>query len=161
MARVSAGGPYESPRSIFVYFGWYEIHCTVVGFGRSLLQRAYSKFPVMKHPFNLIGGYVFFSESKHFLCFLAQQNFFRDKLSQDYFLSTITIRQKVLSEYFLPMSETDMFFQSNLLTEKKIPQKTIASPSLQVKWMFPYQCIGIVNCGLFSIIPLDFWHFEI
>ena len=56
---------------------------------------------------------------------------------QQYFL-----RHKVLTEYFfLPISETEIFFQSKLPTENVFPQKTIAPRPLQVKWMFPYHCL--------------------
>ena len=40
--------------------------------------------------------------------------------------------QSVNRIFFLPISETEVLFQS---TEKKFPKKTIAP--LQVKWMFP------------------------
>ena len=38
---------------------------------------------------------------------------------------------------FLTMSETENFFSSNLLTENISPQKSIAPPPFQVKWMLP------------------------
>ena len=70
-------------------------------------------------------------ESKHF--FLASQHSRKKNsrqvvatlfffLQKQYFLS-----HKVLTEYFfLPISETDFFLQSNLPTEKNVPKKTIA-----------------------------------
>ena len=58
------------------------------------------------------------------------ENKIRDKLSGHY-------RNKELSEYcFLPMSETENSFSSNLLTDI-FPQKNHSPRPLQVKWMFP------------------------
>ena len=63
----------------------------------------------MGHPFNLKvggGGLWFFSESKKKFSFLQKQYFLRHKLLIEYF--------------FLPISETENVFQSNLQTEKTI-----------------------------------------
>ena len=59
-----------------------------------------------------MAGLWFFSESKYFFRFVAQQKF---------------LRHKVLTEYFfLPNSEIEFFFQSNFPTEIFFSQKTIA-----------------------------------
>ena len=115
------------------------------------------------HPFNLKGGWGelwVFSESNLFFRFAAQQKkkfatnchdiiFF---LQNQYFL-----RHKVLTEYlFLHISETYIFFQSNLPTEIFFFSKNIdPPPPLQVKWMFPNDpqpAIPVLdNCDLFKL----------
>ena len=73
---------------------------------------------------------VFFGV-KIFVVSAAQRKLF----SRHYFfLQKQFLRHKVLSEYFvLPISETEIYFPSNLLIE---PPST--PTPLQVKWMFPY-----------------------
>ena len=88
-----------------------------------------------------VKGYGFFRSQNIFFRFAEQQNnFFRGKLSRHYFFSTKTIIFKAQSSnriFSLPISETEILFQSNLPTEIVSPQKTQPPPPLQVKWMFP------------------------
>ena len=104
-----------------------------------------------EHPFNLKGGggYVFFSESKYFFGLRSAAEFFFHNNLQHYFFSTKTtfLRHKVLTEFFfLPISETEFFFQSNLPT-KNFPLKNY-SPLL----LPPFKLNG---CSLRTFSKLD------
>ena len=74
-----------------------------------------------------------FLESKYFV-FASQRSriFFRDKLSGDFFFflqKQHFLRHKVLTEYFfLPISQTEIFFQTNLQTEFLFSPKNHSPP---------------------------------
>ena len=77
------------------------------------------------------------------VCYAAQQKIYFTTSCRNiiFFLKKqYLLRHKVLTEYFfLPISETEIFYQSNLPTESPPPQKKNHSPPtpLQFKWMFP------------------------
>ena len=79
--------------------------------------------PLRDHPFNLKEGAMVFSESNFFSLHGAAEIY--------------CIRHKVLSEYFfLPVSEIEILFPSNLLTNFFSNKQQHYS-----LWMFPYEII--------------------
>ena len=62
-------------------------------------------------------------------------NFFRHKLSQNYYFfykNNIFKAQSKQNIFFCPCLRQNLFFPSNLPTEKKFPQKTIAPPPFKL-----------------------------
>ena len=85
-----------------------------------------------EHPFNLKGGggYGFYRIKNIFSRQVVATLFFSTK-------TTIFKAQSANRIFFLPISQTEFFFKQICQQKLFSPNKNIAPPPLQVKWMFP------------------------